>query len=279
QGLAAATSATGQYHKDIQEARITREQSRRMAYDTMRKRVEFETWYEQRKQRLWKEEIEQGKRNRLDRARRSASDGEIWRGESLNVLLKSVLDSPRGLGGPDIPVEPRTLAGLNFVEKGATGSLGMVKDAGRIAWAPALQDRVFDRERTRFEEVFASASSTLRGGETPSRETLAELRSLQKRLVDNLNDEYTSLAPGDFTVAKRQLASLKDAIAGLADPRSAKRAGVPRRDLRSVGDIVRHLRDNGMEFGPASASDDQPAYSAFYHALRDYEQAVAYSAR
>ncbi|MBY0232797.1 MAG: adenylosuccinate synthetase, partial [Gemmataceae bacterium] len=42
QGLAAVTSATGQYHKAIQEAKITREQSRQMAYDTMRKRVQFE---------------------------------------------------------------------------------------------------------------------------------------------------------------------------------------------------------------------------------------------
>lgn len=275
QGLASVTAATGQYQKDIQDARMTRYAANNAAIDSARKTVEWETEYERRKQRLWREEIEGEKRTRLDRARRDAPNSEIWAGSTFNVLLKSILDSSSPLSGPPIPVEPRIVHGLNFVEKGSRGNVGLAKDEGRIVWTGGLGEKAFDSVRDEFEKNFQAATSSLRAGSSPPRDTMAALRSDLKRLETTLDREFDNMSPGDYTTSKRQLRQLRDSVTGLSDPRAATAFSSAKKSLRTVSDIVGHLMKNGMEFGPVSSAGDEPAYSAFYFSLRDYERGIS----
>lgn len=45
-----------------------------------------------------------------------------------------------------------------------------------------------------------------------------------------------------------------------------------RSSVRTVADLVDHLMRNGLQFGPAASSSDDPAYTAAYFAMRAYER-------
>jgi len=88
QGMAALTQATGQYWKDIQSARITREQAHQAAIETARRRIQFEAWYETVRPTAPKM-LDAERATDIDRARKDPSDTDVFSARALNVLLKS----------------------------------------------------------------------------------------------------------------------------------------------------------------------------------------------
>ncbi len=166
QGLASLTQAQGDYWKSIESARITREQSRQMSLDTAKQRVETERWYEATRPTA-SSMMARERSNDLKWARNYAQNTEIWYGNTLNVLLNSILNTPNPMRGPNIYLDDSTLKGLNLVSKSSNGNLALAKEDGNISWTEALQDAAFDEPRDRFSTNFKTAIRSAQMGNQP----------------------------------------------------------------------------------------------------------------
>jgi hypothetical protein len=274
--LASLTSATGQYWNQIGQAQLTREQYRQSKYDTERKRIEFEMWYETVRPtapRMLKAE----QASDLDWARNYAQNTEIWSGRTLNVLLKSVFKSPRPTSGPNIPLDTTALKGLNLTDGTTRANLSMTRDEGKINWPEALQAESYDEVRDRFSKTFEAASRQVNSTGPPSRAMMTSLRTDWKTMSDKLDDQVADLAPSRYIEARRLLNQLKETVNGLADPRLCKACHVDwRKNVRSVAGLVNYCLKNGLQFGPA-VSGEEPSYTVTYYALRNYERGLMHN--
>jgi hypothetical protein len=273
QGLASLTAATGQYWNQIGQAQLTREQARQARFDTARKGVEFEMWYETVRPtapRMLKAQ----QASELDWARNFAQNTQIWSGRPLNVLLRSILRSPQPTSGPNIPLDEQALRGINLTDGTTRANLSMTRDEGRIDWPEALQAESYDEVRDRFSKTFEAASRQVHSTGPPSRAMITSLRTDWKTLSDKLDDQVADLAPSRYIESRRLLNQLRETVNGLADPRLCKAChGDWRKNVRNVAELVAHCMKNGLEFGPA-VSGGETSYTITFHALRNYERAL-----
>jgi hypothetical protein len=273
QGVASVTAATGQYYNQIQQARITREQSRQMALDTQRKQIEQEMWYESVRPTAPKL-MKQQQQTDLDWARNYAQRTEIWSGRTLNVLLRSILRSPNPTGGPNIPLDDTALRGLNLTDGTSRGNLSMTRDEGKILWPEGLQSEGFDELRNRFSKSFETATRQVHSGTQPSRDLNRSLRADLKAMEEKLNDSVRDLSPGEFIQSRRTLNQLSGTLTGFSDPRLVKSCHADwRKNVKTVADLVGHLQKNGLVFGPA-VEGGEVSYTVTYYALRNYERSL-----
>jgi len=270
QGTASVMTATGQYYQQMQQARITREQSRQMAIETQRKQIEFEMWYETVRPTGLKLLRNQAKQN-LDAARNYANSATIWSGEALNELLRSAIRSGRLSAGPGIPLDESTLRQINLTDKASRGNVGLLKDGGKLNWPLVLQNPPFDETRKELGVKLKNAVDQLKELKKVEPRVLRDADALFKTLTDKLNDSADDLSPAQYIEAKRYLNQVGQAIRALQDPRAANYFD---NTWNAKGDtvarLVDHLRKEGLEFAPAT-SGDEAAYRALYDALRAFE--------
>jgi hypothetical protein len=273
-GYADLTRATGQYWIDIGQARILREQARQAALETARQRVEFERWYESMRPTA-PQMMEARREADLHWARYHAQNTQIWSGRPLNVLLRSILRSPDPTGGPYIPLAQDTVRGLNLTDGSTRDNLALAKDEGRIAWTEALQQESFDEAREPFSKNFLKAIKSVREGQPPPLPLVRALRADLETLSSKLDDSIQQLPPSRYIESRRLLNQLNRTVQGLTNPRLVKAANDSwRKNIHTVSDLVAHCKRNGLEFGPAVAPGDFPAYTAAFHAIRDYEAGI-----
>jgi len=270
QGAASLTQANSRYWIDTQTAAMTREQVRQEALNTERRRIELAQWYDSirptavtlRTQELATE---------LDNARRFAADSDILSGRALNALLDSIQKSARPTGGQAIPLEEDIVRRLNVAPAGGNGNVGMTKDAGKLNWPDALQDRRFDEPRKRLTRNMALAVQTLKDGETLRPDVLRDIRSDARTIGRTLDEVAGDLAPPQYFEARRFVKQLGDAVAALADPKAVNYFnGTWQARGKTVPDLVGQMTRNGLQFA-AAADGDEAAYRAVYEALRAYE--------
>jgi hypothetical protein len=273
-GAASLTAATGQYWRDIGEARLLREQARQASLETARQRVEFERWYEST--RPTAPQLMDARREAdLHRARYHAQNTEIWSGRPLNVLLRSILTFPQPTSGPYIPLDQETVRRLNLTDGTTRANLALAREEGRIAWTEALQEEAFDSVRDEFSKNFANAMKLVGKGETPPLSLIRALRAELATISAKLDDAVQELPPSRFIESRRLLTQLDRTIQGLSNPRLVKAANDPWwKNIHTVADLVTHCKRNGLEFGPAVAPGDHQAYLAAFHALREYERGI-----
>lgn len=279
QGLADYTVATGQYWKDIQAARITREQATQMSLDTQRKKIQFEMDYERLKYDTARRTAEDQRRALLQNARRDPPMTEVWSGQTLNILLKSILDSSNPTAGPNIPLDEEVLRGINLIDKSSRANVSLSKDEGKISWPIALQEEVYDESRDQFSKLFSQAMGSVGSGVVPDFKLLREMRKLLKELNTTLEARFDSTSPGEYLAARRVLGQLKEQVNGMSDPGIVKGNKNWRASVKTVADLVGFCMKNGMEFGGSVSPGDQRAYSAAYYSLRNYERELYSVAR
>jgi hypothetical protein len=273
-GAADLTAATGQYWKDIQTARILREQSRQASIETERMRMQLELDYE-RNRPTAPRMIAAQRAADLEWARRTPFDTEIWSGRTLNVLLRSILTSPDPTGGPTIPLDGGVLRAINLTTRTSRGSIGLLKDGGKLSWPLPLQESIYDEPRNRLSQNMKKAADGLNSSTGVPRDLLKQLNADLATLFSLLEGQVQNLSPSDFIVSRRFLNRVRDTTRALSDPTlvQATREGLPE-SVRTVADLVGHMMRNGLEFAPAVAPGDAPAYTALFYALRSYEAAV-----
>jgi hypothetical protein len=273
-GAAALTSASGQYLNDVQNARITREQSRQAEMDTAKKRVEFEQWYETVRPTAPKM-VAQEKATDLNWARNYAQNTEIWSGRTLNVLYESAIRSRYMFQGPNIPVDEKFLRGLNVQEKSERGNGGLLKDQ-KLYWTETLDSEAYDRNRDEFSQNWVLAQKQLAKGDPIERTTLRDLEASLGKLQAQLDGSVDSLPPSRWIESNRYLKQLKEGVTAL----QRTRRGMPASytllgHARNVAEICAYMAKNGLQFAAAAANEDYPAYSAFYLLLRSFEMSVS----
>jgi hypothetical protein len=274
QGYASMINATGKYYKNIQEASLTREQVRKSSYETTKRRIELERWYEAT--RLKPEQLrEREMAASLERARNNPPDTDISSGRALNTLLGSIQRSPQLSLGPNVPLDDDNLKHINLTSPGTAGNVGMLKDATKLSWPEALQDSGYDKERKRFSRNLVSAVATLKDGEPLPDSTLKDIRTDYKTINDKLNEAADELTPALYIDARRFLNQLNQAVRALGDKNVGNffnKNWTPKG--KNVAELVSHLSKEGLNFAPATPGD-QAAYQALYLGMRQFEAGLA----
>jgi len=274
-GTAALTSATGQYWKDIQSARITREQSRQMALETQRRRIMEEAAYERMKptaQDLRDRELMAD----LVRARRDPPPTEVWSGKALNDLLRSVATTGSGKlnRGPNIPLEDEMLRNINVTDSASRANLGLLKDGGNLAWPLSLKEAPFDEARKRLDRNLILAVRQIKDKDPLDRAMLKDIRADFQAMNDRLAASVGDLSPSQYIESRRYLNQLEDAVKALEDPKVINlyhnlwkaRGG-------NVAELMNNMIKDGLRFAPATPGDEG-SYSGLYQALRAYEASL-----
>jgi hypothetical protein len=273
-GLSAMTVATGRYYKDIMTARITRERSRQMALDTARKRIQFEAWYESLKPRT-QDLVDSAVRTELDESRKDPPMTKVWSGATLNSLLNSIRKMGRLSRGPNISLEEDTLKHVNLASPAMPGSVGMLRDGGKITWPLGLKEKQFDDRRDRLARNLESAVDAIKGKGDVEASRLKDINNDFDELRRQVNDSQDELPITQYLEARRFMTQLGDAIRALRDPKIKNYFNNTwNAKGRNVSELVDNMTRDGLVFAPA-APGDEAAYSALYYALRNFEAGLA----
>jgi hypothetical protein len=272
QGYASLTTATGDYWKKIQEARITREQSRQMALDTARKEIEFQRWL--RATQLTGPQMRQREMTTdLERARRDPPQSEVWSGKPLNDLFYSLKTQP--LNSASSPsLEKETLDHINLTDGNSRGNVGMLRNGGDLSWPDSLKEPIFDKVRKSFQRNLRLAVAQLKDKEPVADATKKDLNADFKELNKILDNSADDLTPAQYIEAKRYLNQLGAAVRLLSDANAIKyfdNTWVAKG--KNVAELVAHMIKEGLTFAPATPGDEA-AYNALFVALRSFEASM-----
>jgi hypothetical protein len=270
QGAAALTSATGGYWKAIGQAQLIREQARQASIDTLRKQIEFEQWWDTVRPTAPKM-LAAEKATDLDRARKDPPATELWSGQALNALLRSIQNSR--LNRASSPsLEEDSLKNINLSDRSSRGNIGMLKDGGKLSWPASLQESQFDEARKRLSKNLRRAVDQVKNDKEPVEPALLkDISGDFKALNSTLNESADDLSPVQYIEARRYLNQLGGAIRALSDSKVTNYFNNTwNAKGKNVAELVSHMTREGLVFAPATPGDEA-AYNALYVALRNYE--------
>jgi hypothetical protein len=280
-GAADITRASAQYYSTIQQARLTREEARRSAFQTRRAMIEEIQW--EREHMPDPDKIRQKTLEReLSRARVSPPLNDIWDARSLNALLRYLigqqgrLDTQPGQRErePNIPLNEDVLAHINYRIGNTRGNVGLLKDGGKLKWPLSLSGESFKEGREALQSLLINAYKTAEGDNNIDSNTLSDLRAHYKAMEQTLDANVNQMSLDDRMKAKRYLGQVKDSIDALKNPLLRKILTQQLKpNAHNVAELVRFLSKNGLEFAPASPKDE-PAYVALYHALASFDRGM-----
>jgi hypothetical protein len=269
-GFASLTNAQGQYWNQIQQARLLREQSYVASFETAKKRVEFERWYEEYGKPTAPKMRDKEMATDLDRARKDPPATEVWSGKSLNDLLRSIQSLGALSRGPNLPLDEDTLKHINL-SAGARGNVGMLRDGGFLTWPLQLQEPQFTDLRERLGKNIPRAVTDLKGNHPVESALLKDINSDFKALNEELSASAGDLSPSHYIEAKRYLNQLAQAVRALADPNAVKYFNNTwNAKGKNAAELVANMTRDGLVFAPA-APGDEAAYSSLYQSLRAFE--------
>jgi hypothetical protein len=200
---------------------------------------------------------------------------DVISGESLNVVLEALIAIPEKLKKTaPIVIEEDTLHRLNFTR--GSGSIGLLRDEGRIAWPQGLQTlAAIAPAREEIEKRFADAYKQAAEG---GRADLAALDDLLNRIIQ-MNDQIAAsekpLTFAENVAASRFLASLEDSIRFLKQPDASEwLPGKCKLKPATVQELVQIMADKRIRFAPALVGNDNVNISTHLMLVRLYKQAA-----
>jgi len=271
-GVGSIVSSLGSYNKDIQTARLMREQAQQASIETAKRRIEFELWYDSVRPTAAKM-IEKEKATDLTRARTGSFDTEILSGQALNVLRDSIIKTGSLNRGPKIELDEDQLRHINLTSGAGNGNIGMIKNDAKFRWPEALMTAPFAEERGRLHSKLRDAVAELKDNRQPvASTTLKDIEGDFKTISEKLNESADAMAPSQYIEARRFLNQLQLAIRALKDPNVVNyfnNTWIARG--RTVSDLISTMnKREGLLFAPASPGDEA-AYRSLYYALRAFE--------
>ncbi|MFO0843478.1 MAG: hypothetical protein U0797_13935 [Gemmataceae bacterium] len=252
------TRAAGQYMIMRQEAIKMREENLRERLKT--REAEFQHGWRMYEAYLEKNEwrYERQRQQEIKHARENASVAEKVSGNVLNYLLAELQKDSLS---PEISqkVDPRWLKSINFMS--TTGGNSYFLRTKPIPWTAVLQEDAFDTTRALIEEDLEKARNELMANKVPGK-TLKSLIQHQDSLregVARINQSRNTVwRPTDIIEATRQVFDLGQTIKLLRNPDEAKRLLAPPPDnVRTVAELVNHMREYALTFSAASTSGAQ----------------------
>jgi hypothetical protein len=274
-GAADVMRAQGQFEINRQQANLLREQvraarmdNRRRAFDQMR--------YEQENTPTPSEVQERERLERLAQARNSPRPAQIWSGAVLNVILDDIrrFRNQMGLRGAVIPLDPAILQHINVTTGNSTGSSTMFNSGGQLQWPVELKGERFDAERKGIDKLFHQATQEATSPGGVSDRTMSDLGAAVNKLHDSVDGAVDAMTPSENIRAKRFANQLSRSMRMLRDPSVANLINgrwAPRGE--TVGELIDHLDQHGLKFGPATDAD-QPFYTTLHGLLVQYNSSL-----
>jgi len=267
--------AQGQFMIDNQRAQLLQQEVRVKKMETRRKQLEEWMWQRDNLPTM-NDERARADRETLRRSRENPPITEIWSAKSLNDLLansKKIFLS-EGATVVSATLSPEILAKLNLTSGKGNGNLGLVK-SGKLTWPLLLRRSAFASERERIDRlVLTLVADAAKGNLEPEAldDANERLRKLETQLVNFARTQANKyVSPAQYLDARRYLSQLEDAFKALEEPNAGDYLnGKYVAQGKTVGDLVKYMKDNGLQFAPATPGSYE-AYAAVYAAMRDYD--------
>jgi hypothetical protein len=268
-GVADIINAQSNTWKDYEQAGIMKEQKRQAQIDTRRK--SFDEWlYERDKTPTPEDERERQRIEDIRRARNDPPANEIWSGIALNQMLVAIQQMhSQGIRGPTVPLNQDILHHINVTSGMTTGSLGLLKDGGKLQWPLPLQDASYETDRKRLDELAPMAYEQAKYGPVKA-DILNNMIEAVKNINSTISHNIMALTPKQYSQSKSYLRDLDGTINGLQDPNIANYASRKWAATgNTVGELVVQMSQQGLKFAPA-VQGDQPAYTALHRGMVEY---------
>jgi hypothetical protein len=242
-------------HEQQKQERI---KTRRMTFD--------ERMYEQANTPSAEDLREKDRMTALRRSLNNPPQNEIWSGLALNTILESVQrdNIPVSLR-PIIPLSPETLNHINTTSGTTAGSIGLIRDGGKLTWPLTLKGSDFGSDRSKMDELAAKALEEASRGAVQA-ETIQAMTSTLDGLRETLRQKVEEMSLSDHMAARRYLNELENTISALQDPNVSKQVSRSWAKSASVSELVDQMTRQGIRFAAATAGDE-PSYSSLYQSF------------
>jgi hypothetical protein len=273
-GLANVYNSQGQYQIQYQQSQLMKQQVDQAKLDTRRKSLD-EWNYEQANTPTLEDNREKARQMNIRRSRKDPPPTEIWNGKALNDLLGAIQQeqSRYGVQGPMVPLSPALLQNINLSAGTFVGSIGLLRDGGKLEWPFALRNSVFDKNRKNLDELCPKAWQEAGAGAVTFN-TVTAMNTTVDSLIKQLDDEVANMTPSDYTRSRRYLRELHDTVQALQSPDVAKYVGGQWKARgNSVGELVYNMTQQGLKFAPA-VDGGESAYTALHQALVAYDSGL-----
>jgi hypothetical protein len=277
-GTAQVVTAQGQFQVNqmkavqmLESVRAERIANRRRAFD--------EYLYERAHMPTPAEERERFLREQLRNSRNNALTTEIWSGKALNDILRELKrqqakGESASLRTFDTPLDEETLRQIN-VSKG-TGNIGLLKNEGKLSWPVALSGSILKEQREQISSLVQDAVKQAEFNSQVDPVTIRDLITAVDKLQKQLRVEGRDLPSDLYIEGKTYLNNLNDAVSALKQKDVGNFFGPNGKYVikaRTIPDLVKHMRDQGLEFAPATPGGES-AYLALHSALVGYDVAL-----
>lgn len=268
-GAGDVINAQGQFLTSTQQAYGMREQTRQARIDTRRKNFD-ENLYERAMAPTPEDERERARIEQLRRSRNNPPITEIWSGKALNDLLQAIQQQfARRIGGPNVPVEPSLLSHINVTGSQTGGSLGLLRQDGRLDWPFTLRAPQFTADREKLDQLAYNAYKQAATNSVDFN-TIQGMTAAANSMMTQLRRNVDEISANDYIQAKRFLNELNGTITILQDPNVAKYVNQTWSARgNTVGELTREMTNQGLRFAAATVGD-QAAYVALHSAMVTY---------
>jgi hypothetical protein len=268
-GAGDVINAQGQFLTSTQQAYAMREQTRQARIDTRRKNFD-ETLYERAKAPTPEDERERARIEQLRRSRNNPPITEIWSGKALNDLLLAIQQQfSRKIEGPNVPLEESVVRHINVTGSQTGGSLGLLRQDGRLVWPFPLRASQFQAEREKLDQL-AYLAYKQAGANAVDADTIRGMKRSVNALLAQLKQNVDTISANDYIGAKRFLNELNDTITILQDPNVANYVNQTWSARgNTVGELTREMTRQGLKFARATTAD-QAAYVALHSSMVAY---------
>jgi hypothetical protein len=268
-GAADVINSQGQFMTSQQQAYLTREQVKQASIESRRKAFD-ENLYERAKRPTLEDERERARIENLRRSRNDPPITEIWSGKALNDLLLAIQQQfNRKIEGPNVPLEESVVRHINVTGSQTGGSLGLLRQDGRLEWPLTLRTAPFKSEREKLDQLCYTAYKQAASNSVDA-DTIQGMVGAVDAMTAQLKRNVDDISANDYIKAKRFLNELNDTINILQDPNVGKyvnQTWVARGS--TVGDLTREMTRQGLKFARATAAD-QAAYVALHSGMVAY---------
>jgi hypothetical protein len=232
--------------------------------------------YERKQREKYREEsLKLSKYIHLQRSITNPLLADVWSGDALNQVLQAIWKAEAsGVLGPAVPLPADMAQHLDFRTDLSRGSVGLLKDNGKLQWPDVFRQEDFKDEQWKadkkaVDELARQAAQQAAKGAV-SYEVAHKLDNKIQQLRQELNDKINDLSSTDWTDADAYLTDLQNSIKLLRKPQVARlfdRSWLAR--VHTVDQLVREMANRGLFFAPAVVGD-RDYYSLLRKDLVDY---------
>src|SRR5262249_5161236 len=144
------------------------------------------------------DERERARLENLRRSRNNPPVTEIWSGKALNDLLLAIQQQfNRNIKGPNVPLEPSVVKHINVSGSQTGGSLGLLRQDGKLEWPFTLRTSQFKSEREKLDQL-AYAAYKQAGSNSVDADTVQAMTNAADALTDQLRRSVDSIPANDY---------------------------------------------------------------------------------